>query len=277
MATQTNNDALLLGKMQGKAKIGVEMMAGVRAELLPNPVNVALSTLGGRMTARVILSLFRNKATITYQKHRIDILASAVTRAMPAGQEKVTLVDAPSALSPLAINLATRHPKATVLDIDLREIIMDKRRRLEKGRGVAIPPNLKLLEGDFRRTPLDQILTANGHPKIDVISFLASPFSLDELVRIGCYLRGLLTDNGAVVSFGSWKPAVQEEQTANRLFQRQIQMEWKGIFQTFEQPVEIFKQAGFSDVRVYHPSELARDFGISEDIYDFEIFIVARR
>lgn len=273
----STQDGLLLGTVQGKSKLGSELFAGLRAELAPTPINTALSSFGGRMGSRVIMSLIRDKITVNYQKHRIDIVAAAVERAMPPGKEKVTLVDAPCSYSPLGITLALRHPHATVIEMDLPDIIQDKRNRLQRARDVVTPANLSFIPADFRKTPIDQVLAANGHPVIDVISFLSSSFSTDELVRLARYIRGFLSDRGAVMCFSPWKAAVQHEREANSLVRRQSQTEWKAVFEDKELPVQLFKEAGYSDVKVYHPSDLRHGLNITGDILDAELFIVARR
>jgi hypothetical protein len=278
MGQQTSTqDAFLLGLIQGKMKLGTELFAGLRAELAPSPLHTSLSTFGGRIAARVMTSLIRNKSMVNYQRYRTRTFAAAIARAIPPDQHKLTLVDAPSGFSPLGVMLAEQYPQADVLDMDLREIIHDKRRRLERGHQVVIPPNIHFIEADFRKTALEQVLNEHGHPRIDVISFLSSSFAFDELNRLARYLRGLLTDNGAVVCFSPWKPIMQAEHDASSLLRRQVQVGWSGIFQSKEQAVEIFQQAGYRDVKVYLPTELCKDFPVTGDIIDAEVFVVARR
>jgi hypothetical protein len=277
MGQQTvTQDALLLGTMQGKGKLGTEIYAGVRAELTSSPLNVALSSLGGRMAGRVLVSIIRGKSMINYQKHRIDILAAAVERAIPPGKEKVTLVDAPCGFSPLGMTLAQRYPHAAVLEMDLKELIRDKHTRLQRGRNIVIPPNLHFIEADFRTTPIHQILATHGYPKIDTISFLAPVFTLDELMRVSGYLRSILTEQGAVICFGPWKPASQIEADATRLLRRQAQFEWRGVFHDREHAIALFAQAGFSRVDTYLPSELRPDLAATNGLVDVELFVVAR-
>jgi O-methyltransferase involved in polyketide biosynthesis len=272
-----SEDGLLLGSRQGKTKITSELYAGFRAEIMASPINVALSTLGGRIGARVIKSMIHDKSIINYQKNRIDLMVAAVNCALPAGKGKVTLVDAPCGFSPLGFTLAQRYPQAQVLEMDLREIIQDKRNRLQRARDIKIPPNLTFIEADFRRTPLGKVLAEHHHPQVDVLTFSFNSFTSGELLRLSRYLRGLLTDQGAIICFGTWKPTNNQEQAVHNLIRRQTQDDWKVTFQDKTEAVDLFKQVGFSSVDVYLGSELSQFTDITEDISDVEIFIIARR
>ncbi|NWF69871.1 MAG: class I SAM-dependent methyltransferase [Chloroflexi bacterium] len=262
--------ALLLGRTQG-VRGSSEIMAGARADLTPSPFTLALSSLGGRITARTIMNMAMSKAAIHYLAARIPSLEEIVRRALNA-RESALLVDLAAGFSPLGLQIADEMPQVQVLEIDLPAVLQEKRKRLQKGRHLTIPPNIEWLEANLGTQEFHGLLEGR---RPDVITYSAVYFTLPEQVRVARYLRDQLQRGGALVCMSMWVEGLRQVREANRFFRNQTS-ETPGVWESPEAAQQIFASAGFASVEVFKPSEIGEKLGLHQPIMDVELIALAQ-
>lgn len=79
-----------LGRTSGQRS--AEMVAGLRAELDPSPVNQALSRFAGRLTARIMLKLMRDKSLVNFLIARPAAFSKLLQRHLGQNGQKAVIV-----------------------------------------------------------------------------------------------------------------------------------------------------------------------------------------
>ncbi|MFN8372749.1 MAG: class I SAM-dependent methyltransferase [Anaerolineae bacterium] len=261
--------APLLGRTQG-LRGSSEIMAGARAELAPSPITTALSSLGGRVTARTVINLGLHKSAVNFFAARMAVFTEIILKLL-RDKPQPLMVDLASGYSPLGFQIAQELPHAQVKEIDLAQVQQEKRKRLQKGR-VEMPPNLELVDTNLGEQPLHHVL--RGHPA-DVISYTGIYFTPQEQVMVARYLRDNLSTDGACVCITQWKEGQRQIREATRFFRSQTG-ETPGIWEHETAAAKIFRDAGFSSVQVIFPSQIGEKLGATLPIMDVELIVVAR-
>lgn len=265
----TPADALVLGRTQETR--GSEIQAGARAELTPNPVTLALASLRGRAVAQTMIWLAPDQGILNYTAARIPILAALMLRAIPPVPHPL-LIDTSAGFSPMSLMVAEGAPHAHVIEIDRAEVIRSRQHRLRKAK-ITLPPNLETISADLGQTSLPEVL---GGRVADVIDFTGAYFSPAQLRRTAAYLHSILSEQGTVLSCYPYRPAMEYATTATRFFKQQVG-DLPGGVDDVTALKHYFLDAGYRDVEIYFPSQLAPELGLRTPILDMEISVIARK
>jgi O-methyltransferase involved in polyketide biosynthesis len=270
--TQTPNhaDALLLGQTQG-LRGSSEIMAGARAELTPTPLTMALSSLGGRVTARTVINLGLQKSAVNFFAARMTVLTEIIVGLLQHKPQPL-MVDLASGYSPLGIQVALELPHAQVIELDLPHVLQEKRKRLQKGR-MELPSNIDLHAANLGEIALHDVL--EGH-KANIICYTGIYFTPGDQIKIARYLMENLTPDGVCVCITQSKDGLRQIREATRFFRNQTG-ETPGIWENEDAAQKIFMDAGFKDVDVIHTSEAGAKIGATLPIMDVELIVVARK
>lgn len=268
---QPSPDALGLGRTSGQR--GAEILAGLRAELLPSPVTQALTRFGGQVTARLIMKMEKNKASLNFVAARLEGITELVRRSLPQSDHLV-LVDIAAGFSPRGWQLAQKFPQARVIEVDLPDVVRDKQTRLQKAKAVTFPANLEWRDADLGVTPLVDVLDGE---KVDVISAegLNAYFKAEDITRIAAQIRACLKPGGVYISDIPWTTGMHEAMVATRFFSRQAGV-YKGVMDSAETMEKLMLNAGYAEAKVYRPSVIAAEIGLPTPVLDFSFFVVAR-
>lgn len=152
---QPDEDRMALGFTPSTRS--AELVAGARAALLKTDETTALSKLAGRLVSRVISDLDRKNNIMWIFSARMIAIEHLTQRYFPQDQPGLFMVDIAAGFSPRGLHLAQRYPQAEVVEIDLPDVVTEKKRRLEKGK-IEIPPNLRWIEADLGKSNLHDVL-----------------------------------------------------------------------------------------------------------------------
>lgn len=134
-----------------------ELVAGARAVLLKTDETMALSKMAGRLVSQILSDIDRKANILWFFPARMMALETLTARHIPADKPDLLLVDLAAGFSPRGLHLAQNYPQAQVIEIDLPEVVAEKKKRLERGK-IAIPPNLSWIGADLGTTNLDDAL-----------------------------------------------------------------------------------------------------------------------
>ena len=143
-----------------------ELVAGARAVLLNTDETNALSKMSGRIVSRFLSDIDRKLNIMWFFPARMMAIESLTKQHFPDDKAELTLVDVAAGFSPRGLHMAQRYPAAKVIEVDLPEVVVEKQRRLEKGK-IAIPPNLTWIGTDLGKTNLSEVLEGR---KADLIT-----------------------------------------------------------------------------------------------------------
>ncbi|GEM_PF-697145 len=266
-------DRMGLGRTPGQR--GAEILAGLRAELMPSPETEALAKTGGRVAAWIFMRLEKSTAALNFVAARLAGITELVRRAVPPEKEDVILVDIAAGFSPRGLMLAQAFPQARVIEVDLPGVVEEKQVRLRKAKELVVPPNLSWLAADLGVTALSDVLEDQ---RVDVVSAegLNAYFPPEDITRVAHHIGYSLVPGGAYISDIPWQKGMAHAQTATRFFSRQAG-DFRGIIEGPEQARTLMEEAGYSDIEVYHPSALAGQVGSPTPVLDFSLFIVAHK
>lgn len=270
---QPSPDRVGLGRTAGQRT--AEIFAGLRAELNPTPETEALSRLSGRLTARLILRM--GKAELfnfvpVRQGGFFGLIKDHLTPGQPA-----TLVEIAAGFSPRGLQLAKERPELTVIEIDLEDVIEEKKRRLSKITGFQQPANLTWYSADLGVTPLAEVL---GGKTVDVVAAegLLPYFTFDEIPRVVGYVRESLKPDGVFIADVGFSDAkgVQESNRAVSLFRRQTSTT-PGSVHDKETAIQFFKDGGYDKVQLHTMPELAERYGLPRPAPNVLFFMVGQK
>lgn len=266
----THQEALLLGLTQNTS--GSEFQAGLRSELTPSPLTRALTSMRSQIAAQTMIALFRYREALNYVAARLPVLKYAITQALPINAEHPSLLDPATGFAALCIELAEALPHSTVIEMDLPEVIRARQDRLQKA-GFTPPENLRSIAANLSQTPLHEVLDGQA---FDVLNFTGAYFTHNQLRTALRYIHSLLNPNGAVVSYLPWTPGVDSIKFAARFFKKQVG-EYPGMMQSADQIYMLYHDAGFDDVTIHYPSQLADELGLPTPVLDIEVLVVGRK
>ncbi|NWF70140.1 MAG: class I SAM-dependent methyltransferase [Chloroflexi bacterium] len=271
LTARFNRDPLGLGRTSGQR--GAEIIAGIRAELMRTPETIALSRLGGRLTARTMMALEREDM-FNYIPARFEIMTDMALKHTPFDSAS-TLVEIAAGFSPRALHLARRIPEANVLEIDLPDVIAEKRKRLEKNPQIRIPANLTWRAADLSQQMLSEVL---NHKLVDMIlaEEMLLYFPLEDCQHILQQISLSLRRGAYLVTSIGFRPGIQQAHKAARFFNRQAG-NFLGVVDQPEEARQLFESSGYVDVQVERISALATKMNLAEVPADVELMVLARR
>ncbi len=143
-----------------------ELVAGARAILLNTDETNALSKMSGRIVSRFLTDIDRKSNVLWFFPARMLAIEELTSRYLPEDKPGMLLIDLAAGFSPRALNLAKQYPQAQVIEIDLPDVVEEKKKRLEKGK-ISIPDNLSWIPADLGTHNLHDVLDGR---KADLIT-----------------------------------------------------------------------------------------------------------
>ncbi|MBO9309268.1 MAG: class I SAM-dependent methyltransferase [Chloroflexi bacterium] len=277
-AAQELRDILGLGKSGEQRR--AEMLAGIRAELMPKPEYMAMTRMAGRIIGSTLLRLSRgDQAKINAVIARPEAFRYLVRQALQ-GKTDAHYVELVSGFLPRAWQMAHEFPHLRVTEVDLPDMIAEKRRRFERAK-LPLPPNLQMLSTELCAKPLAEIL---GGEQADAISAegLLPYFELDRVQHIAACVRQSLKDDGVFIADILTKEIVHmltlgRSRQAAGIFRRNVG-KWLGVVNDRAHAEELFKAAGYAHVETYKLSEVVAPLAdVRKPVADLTLLIVARR
>jgi O-methyltransferase involved in polyketide biosynthesis len=274
---QTSRDTIGLGRTPGQR--GAEMIAGIRAEMNPTSESLALSRIGGRVVARVLLRLGQNRALFQFIPARMFALSEMIRRSIPENKEDLLIVEIAAGFSPRPMHIAQQFPKAQVIEVDLPDVVTEKQRRLKRS-AVDLPPNLSWLTADLGVTNLHDVLEGR---KADVIASegLTLYFTAAEIIQMNHHLRLSLVDGGAYITEIYYRDKFEEARSSPQVnsavsyFLRQAG-HIPGLATNDEMARSWFTEAGFGRVETHQMLPLLTDIKQPLPGVDIATIVVAR-
>ncbi len=267
-----SEDTMGLGRTPGQR--AAEMIAGIRAEIMPSPLTTALTSLIGRAVAGTLMRLESDRErAANFIIGRYIGLSRLAEESLPEGGQSGTIVEVAAGFSPRGMEFASERPGIQYIEVDLPDVVEEKQKRLEKAE-ITPPPNLSWLAADLGVTPLAEVL---GERKVDVVlaEGLMAYFPHSEVIRIAAHIREVLVPGGSLLCTVPWREGMQHLRMAVRFFRR-LAGQHRGIVEDENQARELFESAGYTDVSVYQVSQLAESMGIPTPLTDFAFLVRAK-
>jgi O-methyltransferase involved in polyketide biosynthesis len=269
------DDSLTLGRTPGQR--AAEIIAGSRAERTPSPITKALSRSLGRTMARMLYSMVgkNNEAGANFILVRTQGMTALLHDVLPKNKDDLCIVDIGAGFSPRGVELAIAMPKAEIIEIDLEEVVQEKRFRVSRIAGLPIPQNLSWRGADLGVTSLADILQHNRADAITAEGFLPY-FARADQVRICRQIYRNLLDDGLFIADWTWIPGMETQRNAIQVFMRHGGRP-AGTVNSQDDARQIFEEAGFKDITVYLPSALAETYNLPRPVNDIELIIMGRK
>lgn len=252
-----------------------EVFAGLRAELMPMPETVALTRMSGRIVARLMIAL-TSKKVLNFVPVRTNSFAGLIKQALGKESDGKVLVEIATGFSPRGITLAKEMPNLHVIEIDLPDVIEEKRKRLEHG-NIAIPPNISWKSADLGVQPLADVL---GHQPVDVVTAegLMPYLSYPDITRIAKNIYQSLKPGGTFIADLGFTDG-QGAQEASRIVQifRRYTSSTPGAVFDEETAYRLFRDAGYEEVELYRMPQTAALFNLPQPVSDVLFFMVSHR
>jgi len=269
----THQNLLGMGRTAGQRT--AEVFAGLRAELVPMPETAALARMSGRIAARLMICL-TSKKVLNFVPMRTDSFAGLIKQALGQDSTGKVLVEIGSGFSPRGITLAKKIPNLQVIEIDLADVIEEKRKRLEHG-NIAIPSNITWKSADLGVQPLAEVL---GHQRVDVVTAegLMAYFSYPDMTRIAKNVYQSLKTGGTFIADVGFMDG-QGAQEASRIVQifRRYTSSMAGAVYDEETAYRIFRDAGYDEIELYRMPHTAALFNLPQPVSDVLFFMVSHR
>jgi hypothetical protein len=264
-------DSFILGRTQEQS--GSELQAGLRAELDPTPVTMALSSMRGRVVAQTMSYIVHHQGARHFSASRIKLLHAVMLQELSSAiQHPITLTIA-TGFSPLCLMLAESLPQGKIIEIDLPDVIRKRRTRLRRANDITIPENIVTYDSDLKSIPLTDIL---GDDRPHIMDFTSAYYPQDEMIRLAAYLHSILQPGGVLVTYTPYAPGVDAVRSATRFFKNQIG-DLPGMVSNTAEAVAVYQKAGFETVEVKLPSVLAEEIDLPRPMLDIEILVIARK
>ncbi|MBZ0294357.1 MAG: class I SAM-dependent methyltransferase [Anaerolineae bacterium] len=268
---QHSPDRVGLGRTAGQRT--AEIFAGLRAEMNPTPETEALSRLSGRLTARLLMRMAKPEL-FNFVPVRSGGFLGLIEEELDG--QPATVVEIAAGFSPRGIQLAREHPELNVIEIDLEDVIEEKKNRLNKISKFEKPANLTWYSADLGVTRLSEVLQGQ---KVDVVSAegLLPYFTFSEIPRVVSYVRDSLKPGGAFIADIGYSDVkgVQEASRVVSLFRRQTST-MPGSVHDEDTAISFFKDGGYKDVAVHRMPKVAERYDLPKPAPDVLFFMVAR-
>lgn len=269
---QVSPDAFGLGRTSGQR--GAEILAGLRAELLPTPESLALARFGGRVIARLVLSIEKSPAALNFVAVRMGAFSELVRQALPGQQPSGRVVEIAAGFSPRGIQMAQSLPNVEVIEVDLPDVVRDKEARLRRGKSLNVPRNLKWRAVDLGVMPLAAVIEPES---ADVVASegLNAYLTPEGITKAAASARECLKPGGSYVCDIPWAVGMKESMQATRFFSRQAGT-YKGVVENEEEARNLLLAAGYKSVDIFKASVLAAELHLLTPVVDFAFFAVAK-
>lgn len=273
---QESSGILGLGRSGGQRS--AEMLAGVRAELMPKPEYVAMSRPAGRIIGSMLLRLARgDQAKLHVVIARPEIYRYLVTQLLQ-GKTDPHYVELASGFLPRPWQLASEFPHWQVTEVDLPEVMAEKQKRFAAAK-LPLPPNLKMRSADLGVTPLAEVLEGE---RADVISAegLLGYFPLDKVQHIAASVRESLKEGGIFIADIASRETMAElgqgkGRQAIAIFRRNAGS-WLGVVDDQAHAQVLFKAVGYSQVETHRIPELAERLPhVPKPVANATLFVIA--
>jgi O-methyltransferase involved in polyketide biosynthesis len=272
---QVTPDSMGLGRTPGQR--GAEIMAGIRAETMPSPITIALSRWSGRIVVRFMRGLSRNRSQgiLNFMPVRTGGITALIKEAIGEQKGSLLLVDIAAGFSPRGVELAQAYPNAEVIEIDLPDVIAEKKKRLERAQNFKVPANLHWRAADMGIKPLSEVLEGRTAHIISAEG-LTPYFPPPDLVKIVRQIHDSLKPGGTLVCDMAWREGIRQTQEVSSFLSRQAG-NFLGAMDSQEQARGIFAEAGYSEVNIYLPSEVAQKYNLPQPVLDLQLLVTARK
>jgi O-methyltransferase involved in polyketide biosynthesis len=269
----TSQDILGLGRTSGQRT--AEVFAGLRAELMPIPETAALARLSGRIAARLMIAL-SGKKILNFVPVRTDSFAGLIKQQLGSNTDGKILAEIAPGFSPRGLKLAKEMPGLQVIEIDLPDVIEEKRKRLQNGQ-ITVPSNMTWKSADLGVQPLSEIL---NHKQVDIVTAegLMAYFPYEDITRIARNVYQSLKPGGVFIADLGYMQA-QAVQEASRIVQmfRRYTSSTPGAVYDEETAYKLFRDAGYENVELYHMAQTAEMFDLPRPVSDVAFFMVCHR
>ena len=268
----------ILGLGRSGGQRSAEMLAGIRAELMPKPEYIAMARPAGRVIGGLLTRLARGEqAKLNFVIARPEAFRHLISEAL-RDKPNPHYVELASGFLPRAWQMASQFPQLRVTEVDLPEVIEEKQRRFSKAK-LALPPNLQMRSADLGITPLSEVL---GGEKADVISAegLLMYLPLDRVQQVATGVRDSLKTGGVFIADILTKESGQaliqtKARQAGSLFRRNAG-EWLGMVDDVAHAQALFSAAGYSSTQIHHVSVLVEGLPhLRKPISDMTLILVA--
>jgi O-methyltransferase involved in polyketide biosynthesis len=269
-------DAIGLGKTPGQR--GAEVIAGIRAEMTETPEAVALTRMSGRIFARMLINMGRNREMMRFIPARMLSITEIVRRSIPMNKANLLFVEIAGGYSPRTLHIARMLPHARIVEIDLPDVVEEKQRRLKSGH-IDIPTNLSWRTADLGVTNLADVLEGE---KADIVCAegLNLYFRPEEIVRMNGFVRQALVEGGIFITEVYYRQrfveARQNPQLNNMVsfFLRQAG-QIPGLADSEADIERWFTDAGFTHVEMRSISEVMREINEPVPVIDLSPIVIA--
>jgi O-methyltransferase involved in polyketide biosynthesis len=232
-----------------------EIVAALRTHWTDAPEAKALTTFTGQMLANIFERLAPESVrNIGLARERgMDYL---VDKHLGNGEGKI-FVDLACGFSARGVLLAKKFPALTVIEIDLRNIIAQKKSRYIKSK-IALPSNHEFVAADLKAVNLMEAL--NGR-KADIVMArgLLIYFKEEDIRQAAAHVLTGLKPGGRFIAdmVMASKEELSPFQRIGDFFQRQTHSDARvGRFETKEEGITLFKDLGYENVDGYLFSDL---------------------
>jgi O-methyltransferase involved in polyketide biosynthesis len=266
-------DTLGLGRTAGQRT--AEVFAGLRAELLPTPESLALARISGRITARLMASL-GSKSALNFVPVRLGSFAGLIKQVLGTEIAGKTVVEVGAGFSPRGIILAQELPQLQVIEIDLPDVVADKKQRLYKG-GITIPSNIIWKSADLGVKPLSEVM---NNQQVDIVAAegLLAYFEYADITRIAHQVYQSLKPGGVFIAdLGYTTPEGAKETSRLVSIFRRYTSSTPGAVSSEETAYKLFYDAGYEKVELYRMPQTAEMFDLPQPVTDVLFFMVAHR
>jgi O-methyltransferase involved in polyketide biosynthesis len=269
----TSEDLLGMGRTAGQRT--AEMFAGLRAELMPMPETAALARMSGRIAARLMIAL-SSKKVLNFVPVRSGSFTGLIKQVL--GQETAgkVVVEIATGFSSRGITLAKEMPGLQVIEIDLPDVVEEKRKRLENAK-IAIPSNMSWKAADLGAQPLAEVL---NQQRVDIVTAegLMAYFAYPDITRIAKSVYQSLKPGGIFIADLGYMQA-QGVQEASRIVQifRRYTSSTPGAVYDEETAYRLFREAGYEQIELYRMPQTATLFNLPQPVSDILFFMVAHR
>ncbi len=241
-----------------------ELVAGARAYLLSTHETLALSKMAGRMVCRILTDMDRGTNIMWFFPARMMAIETLTKRHFAEDKPGLLLVDVAAGFSPRGLHLAQQYPQAQVVEIDLPEVVAEKKKRFEKGE-IELPPNLSWIEADLGKANLSDLLEGRQANLItsEGLTLYLTP---DENTRLFQQVSACLAPGGIFmceIYFKNKLQKLQQNPNVNTIasFVFRIVGSVPGLMADAETAIELMSQAGLDQVTEYLVTDMMDEMG----------------
>jgi O-methyltransferase involved in polyketide biosynthesis len=257
-----------------------ELVAGARAYLMHTPETTALSRPSGTITARLLTNLGGTDLNVLwFFPARMMAIETLTEQLVPKQKADLLLVDLAAGFSPRGLHLARNYPNSEVIEIDLPQVVTDKKRRL-KNADIKIPANLRWIEADLGATDLQAAL---GGRKADLITSegLTLYLTPKEQHRLFSQVAANLADDSVFITevyFQSKLDHLRQQRKINSVASFVIRLVGKlpGMMPDPETCRKRLTEAGLSNLEEYAVVDMMEKIGQPKPV-DVISIMVARK